>query len=188
MLSACGSQDEPDAPAAPPWPDYSGYTDLDNEPNNNSQDKAVSIISGGVTNLIQGINFKGSLVNFFAEDENGRTILVLDEDYYKVDLKYKDIISITISNATNIPSPFNVRFYGPCLPPTQSDCADKKIDILNLTGSLQDTIKTGHVGTGQLIAPATFWIKISNVVSISQSNLIYKSTPYAITFKLLSRD
>ncbi|MDR2555200.1 MAG: hypothetical protein LBC64_07200 [Fibromonadaceae bacterium] len=178
MFSACGSQDVPDD--TPAWPNYSGYTDLDNEPDNNSEEKAPAIVIGSA----RSINFKGVLDNFWGKDGNGRPALVMDEDYYKIQLEYRDTISITASNQTNIPSPFSVKFYGPCSPlAAASDCADVTLDVLNITNSLpQLVIGTGHVDSGgELYAPATFYIKVSNVANISQANLIYRSTPYAIT-------
>jgi len=179
MFSACGSQDVPDeTPILIPPPDYSDYEPLDVE-SNNSQDKANSI---GRAKLSQGIKFKGILKNEFETDDNGRPVLVLDEDYYKIDLMYDEIISITASNASNISSPFRVKFYSLC-PRDDYDCTEKTIDVVNQTNSLKETTKKGDFQSSDSFdSKTTFYIKVSNVGSASQYP-IYNSIPYAIIIK-----
>jgi hypothetical protein len=179
MFSACGSQDVPDDP--PAGPDYSGYTSLDNGSNNN-KDGAVSLGAG----LFQGpVNFKGSLDNIIRPGEN-ETVLVLDEDYYKLQLRRADIISITASNVSNTSSPFSFRFFGPCNRPNSSSshCADTTINVKNITNSLEETISLGHIEpNGNADAPSDFYIRVFN-----SENNYPPSIPYAITVKLLHRD
>jgi hypothetical protein len=182
MFFACGSQDVPDS-----VPDYSNYTLIDNE-QNYSEANAVDIVKmvqniKPSAKLKDGIDFRGSLENSFGTSGD-RTTLVLDEDYYQLQLTQGNVISITASNNSKTSSPFSVRFYGPH---NRDGYTDTTIHIMSRTNSLETTIGIGHVPPGGNVdAPATFYIKVSNYVNTEQSNYsIYKSTPYAITVKLL---
>jgi hypothetical protein len=181
MFSACGSQEVPDDDT----PDYSGYQDKDTEePNNNIKDKATLIEP---TNLIQGINFRGILKNEVEIAADGRTIMILDEDYYKIGLNWDDSVSITASNASNIQSTFSFRFFTKECHRTSLGCNDTTIYVANQTNSLHEKIKRGNYPTDDYTGKDTLYIKISNIISSSQPNMIYTSTPYAITIKLLAQ-
>jgi hypothetical protein len=176
MFFACGSQDIPNE--SPILPNYSGYINLDTA-SIKGQAGAVDI---GTVGTFDGINFKGSL-DVFEIEVGGQKYSVMDEDYYKLQLKEEDIISITASSASIIPISFSLRFYGQCPPPNnKTRCADKTIDVLNGTASLQDTIKTGHLQDGIDLSGTRkdFYIKVFN----SEST---KPSPYVITVKLLYR-
>jgi len=185
MFSACGSQDVPDD--TPVWPDYSGYIKgLDNAANNDSSNAGLL-----GTGLFNGpINFVGSLDNVLRPGKD-ETVLVLDEDWYKLQLRRADVISITVSQNIRstpyaIPYAFRFRFKGECNrteTPT-SRCIDKVIDVKNITSSYQDTISIGHIPPGGNIdASGNFYIRI-----FGSENSYPSSIPYAVSVKLVSRE
>ncbi|MCL1967504.1 MAG: hypothetical protein FWF67_06445 [Fibromonadales bacterium] len=184
MLSACGSQDDA-TPTTPAWPDYPnlGYINRDLEPNDSENDARPI----PTNDIIQGIKILGNIENRM-ESASGKTIYVLDEDYYKIDLNWGDSISITVSNATNIQASFNVKFYGPCERPGLG-CAphtDRVVDKQNL--SFQEKIQSGEYPTNDFTGKVTFFIKVSNAIDTSQPNAsFYNKIPYAINIRLLSQ-
>ena len=181
MLFACGSQDNKEPEEVENKP-----INLDNEPNGTEAD-AGNIEDYG--NITEGFSFSGTLDNDFEIDADSIvTSIILDIDYYKFELKEGDIISITASNKS---SPFSFKFYGPCYGDNgdKSKCTDKTVDVANKSNSLQDTIKTGHLhGSDAFNSKAPFYIKVFSSVKAFESNVSYKSNPYIITVKLLSRN
>jgi hypothetical protein len=175
MLFACGSQDVPNEPP----PDYSKYPNIDKEPNN-TQDSAVDIEANGIITMGKAIEFTGSLDNKFNIGEDGDLVgVTMDVDYYKLELKTDDTISISVLNST---SPFRFRFYGPC--PRKKECADTTIIVSNKTASLKYPIKTGHV-VGDIRDKATHYIKVFSSLE-DFKNDHNEENKYIISVKLLN--
>jgi len=168
MFSACGSQDVPDDSSAP---DYSKYEYKDLELNNTEGTATPIEIPADKREY----TFTGILQNDF---EN----MALDVDYYKLQLKAKDIISITVSNNS---SPFSFRFYNPECPRRDEGCNIKEpVDVANKKASLQDTIKEGNFHDDDTYkTTTTFYIKVSNLTS-SNELVASKFNQYLINIKL----
>jgi hypothetical protein len=151
---------------------FSTYRILDAEPNNN--EATASNIDLFLTNTAKEITFAGVIDKVIGVDPNtGYNIIDID-DFYEVNLKFGDIISITASNRT---TPFKVEFYSTCVNESRG-CNEKSVDITQKNAVLQDTIKGGHLGQEGFETPVPFYIKISD------GDITAKSNPYLITVKI----
>jgi len=154
---------------------FSTHPILDREPNN-TQDLAGDIesLQGTIT---KGITFAGvidkntgmGVDGYLKEDK---------EDFYKLNLKRDDIISITVSNKT---TPLKVRFFGACYSINKSTCNDKTDSTTaknKYSVTLIDTVKTGHILEGDINQVSQFYIDIFESTND-------KPNPYIVTVKKL---
>jgi len=152
---------------------FSTYTILDREPNNRQEDANDVELLGKLT---EGVHFAGIIDKKMGMSEQG--FYNLDyEDFYKLNLKRDDIISITITNKN---TPIKVNFFGACYSINKSLCNDKTDSTTaknKYSITLIDTVKTGHeqAVVGEV---STFYIKIFE-------NANDKSNPYTVTVKKL---
>jgi hypothetical protein len=145
---------------------FSTYRILDKEPNNRETD-ANDI--GSSDEVERGIPFAGVIDKEIGEGTDGFDNFDR-RDFYKLDLKAGDIISITASNQG---TPFNVKFYGPCLEGKDS-CNDTTFAVTQKTATIKNTITAGHLSSTDPYGKMdTFYIEVSD--------LSEKSNPYLLT-------
>lgn len=151
---------------------FSTYTILDREPNNEPKDandiESLGKITDGV--IFTGVIDKkmGMSGGFPIEDK---------EDYYKLNLKRGDNISITVTNKN---TPLKVRFFGACN--YKDECNDKTDSTTSknkYSVTLIETVKSGHENEGDIVGKVSpFYIDVFE-------NANDKSNPYIVTVKKL---
>jgi len=156
---------------------FFAYTKLDNEVNNREED-ANDIETLG--ELTKGITFVGVIDKEIGQNTEGFSSYDTD-DYFKLNLKQGDIISITASNK-NIP--LKLHFYGPCNSENKTECNNKTDSTTAKKSSITliDTIRTGHLQGNELLSKM-----IPFYINVTDKNIAEKSNPYMITVKLTYR-
>lgn len=156
---------------------FSTYNILDNEPNNREDDANDIELLGDIT---KGVTFAGVIDKEIGVNDLGFPSYDTD-DFYKLNLKQGDIISISVSNKT---TPFKIRFYGPCHSGNKAECNDKTDSTSTAKKSIAliDIVKTGHLqGDEPLGKMVPFYINVYDK-SIGE-----KSNPYTATVKVTYR-
>jgi len=147
----------------------------DIEPNN-TEDSA-SDLKSYLTTSIRKISFAGILDHKFEVNSSGDTLNVERDaaDFYKLELKEAEIISIEASSST---APFKVRFYGECPRPTVvGGCLNDTLAITKEKKSvtLEKSIPGGHWPEGASVgSKIEFYMKVFDVGIGSPTN------PYTI--------
>ena len=152
---------------------FSTHTILDREPNNTPEDAGDIESLGKITD---GVTFTGIIDKKMGM--NGGFPIEDNEDFYKLNLKRGDSISITVSNKN---TPLKVRFFGACNT-SKNECNDKTDSTTaknKYSVTLKDTVKTGHLGDGDVMGKVSpFYIDIWEKTND-------KSNPYTVTVKKL---
>jgi len=164
---------------------FSTLTILDNEPNNEPKDandieqkdaNGIELL-GKITD---GVTFAGIIDKKMGM--SGGFPIKDEEDFYKLNLKRGDRISITVTNTIkNKPTPIKVRFFGDCYS-DKSLCNDKVDSTTSKNGysvTLEDIVKVGHEQEGDIVGKISpFYIDIFE-------NANDTSNPYTVTVKKL---
>jgi hypothetical protein len=143
----------------------------------NDTEESANSINDSLARREVGYTFAGIIDKDVGTGTDGRRIFDLD-DYYKLDLKFNDVITISASNRS---APFTIRFYGPCYYPDKTQCNDTTITVTK-TGILENIkIIGGHLEPGSgtnFETPASFYIHVSDPISNTPPN------PYLLNVKV----
>jgi len=149
----------------------------DREPNNQPEDaNDIEELSG--EKIADGITWAGVLDKKGMNDQHYP--ISDDDDYYKLNLKHGDSISITVTNTiTNKPTPLKVHFEGKCIVPPCNNKIDSTSSKNKYSVTLKDTVKAGHLGPEDVMGKISpFYIDIFD-------NTENKPNPYKVTVKKL---
>lgn len=150
---------------------FSTYRILEEEPNDTEEE--ANDLTEFLNYNISKEPFAGVLDHKRTGDENEYLVVRDRADYYKLNLKIGDIISIEASKNDTIP--FKVRFYSNC---KQQDkgCTDKTIDVKK-SGFIQDTTKLGDFEiTDNQTTERPFYIRVTDDTQ--------SSAPYQMNIKV----